>query len=323
MHNKILIAFFTVVLLTPFVMKAEAAEISKYLLPGQKIILTGNNGHASVPIDLVKVDNNGLVKSTETKIVGGYEEPVISETEYVIQGTWGMFFSSNVIRQEFWNTGPSVVKFVIKDDTKMVGITMSGGSDSPKIPDSYTVHPPSGSTIYTMTDVVTMEETGYASVDVYWNGIKLKTVDLTKNWTVNLLSPQELEKGIEDGQNRMTLKLTKDDGAKETGEFYYILNYKDLNPDWKDVPDPKVPEPPEKEYDILGWLKYLVDWFLYLVSTVVYFIKNTVTGIGQIVTEGTSLTNALGQFFGFLPTPLVTVLITGISLGIIAGIMRR
>ena len=92
------------------------------------------------------------------------------------------------------------------------------------------------------------------------------------------------------------------------------------NPD----PDfPTQPKPPDNNWDLIGWLKYLVDWLIYLVKCFVYFLKSFGTAIKDVVTGSASLISAMTDFFAFLPNQVTTIMGMGLVAMIIVGIVKR
>lgn len=91
-------------------------------------------------------------------------------------------------------------------------------------------------------------------------------------------------------------------------------------------PDPNFPTqptPPDNNWDLIGWLKYLVDWLIYLVKCFVYFLKSFGTAIKDVVTGSASLISAMTDFFAFLPNQVTTIIGMGLVAMIIVGIVKR
>lgn len=96
------------------------------------------------------------------------------------------------------------------------------------------------------------------------------------------------------------------------------------NPSNPDDPDfPKQPTPPDNNWDLIGWLKYLVEWLIYIVKCFVYFLKSFGSAIGDVVTGSASLISAMSDFFAFLPNQVTTIIGMGILAMIIVGIVKR
>jgi hypothetical protein len=96
------------------------------------------------------------------------------------------------------------------------------------------------------------------------------------------------------------------------------------NPNGPTDPDfPVQPTPPDNNWDLIGWLKYLVDWVIYLVKCFVYFIKSFGTAIADVVAGSSSLITAMTDFFAFLPNQVTTIIGMGIVAMIIVGIVKR
>lgn len=86
---------------------------------------------------------------------------------------------------------------------------------------------------------------------------------------------------------------------------------------------PVQPQPPDNSWDLIGWIKYIVDWIVYLVKCLVYFIKALATAIGDVFTGSASLISALGQVFSFLPNQITAILTLGVLALIVVGIVRK
>lgn len=91
-------------------------------------------------------------------------------------------------------------------------------------------------------------------------------------------------------------------------------------------PDPNFPSqptPPDNNWDLIGWVKYIVDWLIYLVKCFVYFLKSFGTAIADVVTGSASLISAMTDFFAFLPNQVTTIIGMGIVAMIIVGVVKR
>jgi len=86
---------------------------------------------------------------------------------------------------------------------------------------------------------------------------------------------------------------------------------------------PVQPTPPDNNWDLIGWIKYIVDWLVYLVKCFVYFLKSFGTAVSDVVTGSASLISALKDFFAFLPNQITTVVGMGIVAMIIVGVVKR
>lgn len=86
---------------------------------------------------------------------------------------------------------------------------------------------------------------------------------------------------------------------------------------------PVQPTPPDNNWDLIGWVKYLFEWFIYVIKTVVYVVKGFGTAIADVFKGAGSLIEVFSQFFSFLPNQIVTVMLMGIMALIIAGLVRR
>lgn len=86
---------------------------------------------------------------------------------------------------------------------------------------------------------------------------------------------------------------------------------------------PVQPTPPDNNWDLIGWLKYLVEWLIYIVKCFVYFLKSFGSAIGDVVTGSASLISAMTDFFAFLPNQVTTIIGMGILAMIIVGIVKR
>ncbi|MNZ31555.1 hypothetical protein D3C78_488580 [compost metagenome] len=96
------------------------------------------------------------------------------------------------------------------------------------------------------------------------------------------------------------------------------------NPGNPDDPDfPSQPTPPDNNWDLIGWLRYIVEWLIYLVKCFVYFLKSFGTAIADVVTGSASLISAMSDFFAFLPNQVTTIIGMGIVAMIIVGIVKR
>lgn len=86
---------------------------------------------------------------------------------------------------------------------------------------------------------------------------------------------------------------------------------------------PVQPTPPDNNWDLIGWIKYIVDWLIYLVKCFVYFLKSFGTAIADVVNGSASLISAMTDFFAFLPNQVTTIIGMGIVAMIIVGVVKR
>lgn len=116
---------------------------------------------------------------------------------------------------------------------------------------------------------------------------------------------------------------------------YALPGYNDPNdsttapPDPTDPTDPNNPgmpvrpTPPENSWDLLGWLKYLVEWVVYIFDTLVWLIAQMAGKIGDLIAQGDGMVTVLTSFFSFLPPEITTLLGLGIITAIILTVFRK
>lgn len=94
-----------------------------------------------------------------------------------------------------------------------------------------------------------------------------------------------------------------------------------LNPDDDGLPE--MPKPPDDNWDVVGWLKYLLDWVLYIFQIFAYVLRRIGTAISEGFGAVTGLTGALTAYFSWLPPEVVTLIIMGVCAAIITAIVKR
>lgn len=107
--------------------------------------------------------------------------------------------------------------------------------------------------------------------------------------------------------------------------------HRDTETDIRDLPDvgapdsdfPVQPSPPDNAWDLIGWLKYIVDWIIYLVKCLVYFIKSLGNAIADVFKGSSTLITALGQIFSFLPNQITALITLGVLALIVVGLIRK
>lgn len=86
---------------------------------------------------------------------------------------------------------------------------------------------------------------------------------------------------------------------------------------------PKAPSPPDQNWDVVGWLKYLFDWITYVFQIIVYMLKR----LGNMIADGfgavTGLGDALTAYFSWLPPEVIAVMVMGLIAAILTGLIRR
>lgn len=94
-------------------------------------------------------------------------------------------------------------------------------------------------------------------------------------------------------------------------------------PEPTDPDFPVQPTPPDNNWDLIGWVKYIVDWIIYLVKCFVYFLRSFGEAIGEVVTGAASLIEAMTDFLAFLPNQVMTIVSMGVVAMIIVGIVKK
>lgn len=93
------------------------------------------------------------------------------------------------------------------------------------------------------------------------------------------------------------------------------------NPSDDDAPRP--PTPPEDAWDIVGWVKYIVEYLMYIMATVGWIFMKVGKTIGSIFTQSSGFIKTLSEFFSWLPSELVVVLVAGLSVAVLLRIFGR
>lgn len=86
---------------------------------------------------------------------------------------------------------------------------------------------------------------------------------------------------------------------------------------------PTRPTPPESNWDIIGWLKYLGEWFVYVWDTFVWLVGQLGSKIGELISSSDGLINLLKNFFSWMPAEITTLMGVGIIVSIILMIFKR
>lgn len=83
-------------------------------------------------------------------------------------------------------------------------------------------------------------------------------------------------------------------------------------PDNYDDGYPTIPERPDNDWDILGWLRYIVEWIIYIIEVIVHLIKQLSGLIVEWFSGFTVFAQLLRNIFGFLPEEIVSVMILAV-----------
>lgn len=85
---------------------------------------------------------------------------------------------------------------------------------------------------------------------------------------------------------------------------------------------PTRPDPPDDNWDLLGWFKYLIDWLVYVFDTFIYLLGQLGTKIGELISSSDGMVNMLKSFFNFMPDEIITLMAVGIIVSIILRIFK-
>jgi len=83
------------------------------------------------------------------------------------------------------------------------------------------------------------------------------------------------------------------------------------------------PEPPDNPWDMVGWLKYIADWIVYLADGFIYVLQQVSQSIYNVFGNAKGFFTMLTNYFSFLPTPVVSLLVVGLALSLLAGLLRK
>lgn len=86
---------------------------------------------------------------------------------------------------------------------------------------------------------------------------------------------------------------------------------------------PKIPQKPDNNWDIIGWIMYIIDWIIYIVESIVYVLARIGELIVQFFSGATGFINILSAYFNFLPREIVSVIVLGILTSLLAALLRR
>jgi len=86
---------------------------------------------------------------------------------------------------------------------------------------------------------------------------------------------------------------------------------------------PEAPSPPESSWDVVGWLKYLIDWLLYIFKVIGWSFDQIGSMAKNLFSSANGLTAVLTGVFGFLPKQVVQVMVLGIICALIVSIIKR
>lgn len=86
---------------------------------------------------------------------------------------------------------------------------------------------------------------------------------------------------------------------------------------------PQTPKPPDGAWDVVGWLKYILDWILYIVNAVGYLLNRLGTIIASLFGQANGLTSTLTSIFSFLPPEVTSLLVMGIILSILLRVFGK
>lgn len=136
----------------------------------------------------------------------------------------------------------------------------------------------------------------------------------------------ELEKHIKKGHNVIEFWAYDELFPDNTVSQHYAFDFFYEPDDPTQLPGvdkPTTPVMPDSPLDVFGWLTYFGDWIVYIFSGITHFLAVIYGSIADLMTKAGAITNLLGTFFSFLPSPIPQLLVLGIALLILVGLLRR
>lgn len=87
--------------------------------------------------------------------------------------------------------------------------------------------------------------------------------------------------------------------------------------------NPRPPTPPAQKWNILHWLKYVLDWFVWLILYVVALVTLATTKLSELASATSGLQGMLASYFASLPPLVLAVLVLGVSTTILGSFIGR
>lgn len=145
---------------------------------------------------------------------------------------------------------------------------------------------------------------------------EVDTVTLNKSYFETILKP---------GTNTLTVTVfdqTEPGALSETYFFDIYVDYK-IDPTTGEVIGTG-PEPPVLPSDagVVDYFKYIYDYLNYVLISMGNMLSNTISILGSMIDEFTTLFEILAMWFSFLPSELLAVLVAGMSLMIVVSVIR-
>lgn len=83
------------------------------------------------------------------------------------------------------------------------------------------------------------------------------------------------------------------------------------------------PSPPQNSWDVVGWLRYIVEWLIYIVDSVTWVLSQIGGMISNLFNESTGFIELLRRVFSFLPPEVTTLIAIGMGLAVLLRVFGR